>query len=154
MRAHSINAMLVVSAMLVACSSTPSLDNDWAQLDYRRVRKIFISPSTRDIALATYYGRVAEKIEEVGTSNFPVNDGKSVYGVTYLSIPIDQDGGIFERDGGPSVERSSGNDFLDSYALRIARMAAPYPSFKPTASEENVKEVRVLTYRFSFQRVE
>jgi protein TonB len=41
-------------------------------------------------------------------------------------IPIFQDGTIYEKEGGPRIEKSSGNKALDKAALRNRAQSAPW----------------------------
>ncbi len=120
--------------------------------DYnKRPKKTQITPSTRRVEYAMYYKGVQERIEKIGTLNFPQQNGKKLYGELVIYIPIFQDGTIYEKEGGPRVERSSGNTALDHAALRIVRRAAPFsrfPSNMRTADKNDVWEV-ITRFRFT-----
>ncbi|WP_194720720.1 TonB C-terminal domain-containing protein [Noviherbaspirillum malthae] len=120
----------------------------------KRPKKTFISPSTREVGYAMYFNSVREKIEKVGTVNFPQKDGKKMYGELTLSISIFQDGSIYvnDKDEGIAVERSSGNPALDDAARRIVRRAAPFGAFAKNMRSSDKEDVWVMTTRFKFTR--
>ncbi|MEC4719246.1 TonB C-terminal domain-containing protein [Noviherbaspirillum sp. CPCC 100848] len=120
----------------------------------KRPKKTFISPSTREVGYAMYFNSVREKIEKVGTVNFPQKDGKKMYGELTLSISIFQDGSIYvkDKDDGIAVERSSGNSALDDAARRIVRRAAPFGAFAKNMRSSGKDDVWVMTTRFKFTR--
>ncbi|NEX64451.1 TonB C-terminal domain-containing protein [Noviherbaspirillum galbum] len=120
----------------------------------KRPKKTFISPSTREVGYAMYFNRVRERIENIGTLNFPQKDGRKLYGELTLSIAIFQDGQIYahERDDGIAVERSSGNPALDEAARRIVRRAAPFGAFAKNMRSSDRDDVWIMTTRFKFTR--
>ena len=79
----------------------------------KRPKKTFITPSTREVGYALYYKAMQKRVEEVGTLNFPQQNGRKLYGELVVYIPIFQDGSLYMKEGGPRVERSSGNPALD-----------------------------------------
>src|SRR5439155_15595774 len=85
----------------------------------KRPRKTYITPSTQAVGYAMYYKAMQKRIENIGTLNFPQQDGKKLYGELIIYIPIFQDGSIYRKEGGPRIEKSSGNPALDGAALRI-----------------------------------
>lgn len=120
----------------------------------KRPRKTFITPSTRKVGYAMYYKTLQKRIEDIGTLNFPQKDGRKLYGDVILYIPIFQDGTIYEKDGGPKVEKSSGNKALDAAALRIVRNAAPFGKFPPNMRSNDKDDIWVVVTRFKFTRDE
>ena len=121
--------------------------------DYnKRPQKTMISPSTREVGYAMYYNTLRERVEKFGTLNFPQKDGKKLYGELVLSIPIFQDGTIYEKDGGLTVDRSSGNPALDEAAKRIVKLAAPFGKFPPNMRTIGRDDVWVLVTNFKFTR--
>lgn len=103
---------------------------------------------------AAYYLSVKQKIEKTGTSNFPKIHGKSLYGSALVSIPIFQDGTIYENEGGPIVKKSSGIDALDKAILRIVRKAAPFDKFPEAQRRPGKGELWILSSRFTFERTD
>ena len=123
--------------------------------DYnKRPIKSQLTPSTRVVAYAMYYTALQKRIEQTGTRHFPQQDGKKIYGELIVYIPVYQDGSIYEKEGGPRVERSSGNAFLDRAALAIVRRAAPFGAFPPGAVGDGRTHVWEIVTRFRFTRDE
>lgn len=121
--------------------------------DYnKRPKKTQITPSTQEVGYAMYYTALQKRIEKIGTLNFPQQDGKKQYGELVVYIPIYQDGSIYEKDGGPRVERSSGNPVIDSTALRTVRRAAPFGRFPENMRSTGKDDVWEIITRFKFTR--
>ena len=114
----------------------------------KRPRKVHITPSTREVHYALYRDHMTQRIEEIGTLNFPQQDGRKLYGELVLSIPVSQDGTIYQGEGGIHIDRSSGNAALDQAALNIVRRAGPFGHFPPNM----ITEIWVLTTTFKFTR--
>lgn len=117
-----------------------------------RPKKTQITPSTREVGYAMYYKSLQDRVEKTGTLDFPQQDGKKLYGELVIYIPVYQDGTIYERDGGPRVERSSNNLALDRAALRIVRRAAPFGKFPPNMRSTDKDDVWEIITRFRFTR--
>lgn len=121
--------------------------------DYnKRPLKMQLTPSTREVSYALYYTALQKKIEQTGTLNFPQQDGKKIYGELIVYIPVFQDGRLYEKEGGPRVERSSGNPTLDAAALAIVRRAAPFGRFPASIVSDGRERVWEIITRFSFTR--
>ncbi len=121
--------------------------------DYQaRPRKRQLTPSTREVPFALYYTALRKKIEETGTLHFPHSGGAKIYGELIVSIPLRQDGALYEADGGPRVERSSGNALLDAAALAIVRRAAPFGRLPTELGGDGRAQVWEIVARFSFTR--
>ena len=121
--------------------------------DYnKRPRKTQITPSTREVGYAMYYSQLQKRIENIGTLNFPQQNGKKLYGELVIYIPVFQDGTIYEKEGGPRIERPSGNPALDEAALRIVRRAAPFGRFPDNMRTTGKDDVWEIITRFKFTR--
>ncbi|WP_229223735.1 TonB family protein [Duganella sp. sic0402] len=118
----------------------------------KRPKKTMITPSTREAGYAIYYKTMQKRIEDIGTLNFPNVNGRKLYGQLMLSIPVFQDGTIYERDGGIKVERSSGNPALDEAAMRIVRRSAPFGKFPPNMLSNDRDDLWVIITTFKFTR--
>ena len=120
----------------------------------KRPKKTQISPNTKQVAYAEYYTALQTRIEHVGTLSFPEHKGKKLYGELIVYIPVFQDGSIYEKEGGPRVEKSSGNVHLDKAAVRIVRSAAPFgrfPAHMRTPGKEDVWEV-ITRFKFTHDK--
>lgn len=121
--------------------------------DYnKRPVKTQLTPSTREVSHALYYTALQKKIELTGTLNFPQRNGKKMYGELVVYIPVYQDGSLYLKDGGPRIERSSGDSALDAAALVIVRQAAPFGHFPATLMKDGRERVWEIITRFSFTR--
>ena len=93
-----------------------------------------------------------KRIEDLGTIQFPEKDGHKLYGELIVYIPIFQDGSIYEKSGGPRIEKSSGNKSLDKAALRIVRHAAPFGNFPSNMRSSDKDDLWIVITRFKFTR--
>lgn len=116
----------------------------------KRPRKTFITPSTRAVGYALYYKAMQKKIEDMGTLHFPERNGKKLYGELIVYIPIFQDGTIYEKEGGPRIEKSSGSAALDKAALRIVRQAQPFGNFPQNMRSTDKDDLWIVITRFKF----
>lgn len=118
----------------------------------KRPRRTYITPSTQQVGYAMYYKTFQRKVEEVGTLNFPQKNGRKLYGELVLSIPIFQDGALYTKEGGITVQTSSGNPALDQAAIAIVRRAAPFGKFPPNMLSNDRDDLWVIITRFKFTR--
>jgi len=102
------------------------IDRDLKELA-KRPRKKFIGARAQEYRFAQYVEDWRQKVERIGTLNYPEAARGRLYGSLLLSVTIRSDGTV-ERVG---VHRSSGHKVLDDAALRIVKMAAPYSPFPP-----------------------
>lgn len=118
------------------------------QQDNAKPRRRYISPSTREAVYALYYDHLRRKIEDRGTRNFPVHDGKKLYGDLTMNVTVDARGHVVDT----VVVQPSGSPILDRYAVAIVNAAAPYGEF--TAEMRRKADELVITSRFRFTRDE
>ncbi|MGI4847463.1 MAG: TonB family protein [Janthinobacterium lividum] len=118
----------------------------------KRPKKTQITPSTREVGYAMYYSALQKKVENLGTVNFPQKDGQKLYGELVVYIPVFHDGTIYDKEGGPRIEKSSGNRALDAAALSIVRRAAPFGAFPPNMRSTDKDDVWEIITRFKFTR--
>lgn len=112
-----------------------------------------ITANTRDVGYAMYYKALRKKVENLGLINFPQRNGTRLYGELTVRIPVYRDGSLFEKEGGPSIERSSGNPALDKAALNIIRRAAPFGPFPKSMRSKNAEaDVWIIITRLRFTR--
>jgi len=89
-------------------------------------RELIISANTREARIAAYLSRWKNRIERVGTLNFPHVAGSA--GLTRfptLEVAIDSDGNLNEV----IVRNSSGIRALDQDAMNIVKISAPFDPF-------------------------
>ncbi len=117
----------------------------------KRPRKTFISPSTREVGYAMYYKNLEKRVEDIGTLNFPQQNGKKLYGEMMVSISIFQDGSLYKKEG-VAIERSSGNPALDRAAVNIVKRSAPFGPFPAKERSVDKDDVWVFVIHFNFTR--
>jgi len=96
--------------------------------DYNaRPRRGYISPNTRGVSYATYYKEWQERIERIGTINYPAEARGKMYGDLILRVSLKPDGTIYNDE--IKIVRGSGYPVLDRAAENIVRRGAPYHPF-------------------------
>ena len=110
----------------------------------RRPSRKFVSASTREYAWAAYLRAWVDRVERVGNLNYPDEARRRrMRGTVVINVGIRRDGSV----EGAEIVRSSGVPLLDSSALRIARLAEPYPPLPPTEEDPDILNV-VRTWQF------
>ncbi len=106
-----------------------------------RVKRL-TSVSTKSADEAAYLNTWRRKVERIGNANYP--DSK-VYGDLRMLVVLRYDGTLREV----RILESSGHKSLDNAALRIVRMAAPYPDF-PVEMRKHYDQLEIIrTWKFS-----
>ncbi|WP_233198569.1 MULTISPECIES: energy transducer TonB [Luteimonas] len=104
----------------------------------RRPKRKFVSASTQEYAYATYLRSWVDRVERVGNLNYPDEARRrQLAGELVISVAIRRDGSVERAD----IIRSSGTRLLDDAALRIARLAEPYPPLPATGENVDVLHV-------------
>ncbi len=116
--------------------------------DNAKPKRRYISPATKEKAYAQYYDYLRRKVEDRGTRNFPIHQGKKLYGDLTMNVTVEASGKVVET----AIVRSSGSAVLDRYAVAIVNAAAPYGEFTPAMRRE--ADQLVITSRFRFTRDE
>ncbi|MBS0335756.1 MAG: energy transducer TonB [Proteobacteria bacterium] len=121
-----------------------------AQIDRRheeyqkRPRKQFIGANASEYRFAQYEEEWRNKVERVGTLNYPAEARGKIYGNLRLEVTIRPDGSV----DSVRLERSSGLKVLDDAAFRIVRMAAPYGEFPPDIRKDT--DLLIITRTWFF----
>ena len=106
-----------------------------------RIRQLS-SASTLNAAEAAYLRMWRERVERIGTANYP---GKGLRGDLRVLVVIRHDGALLDA----RVLESSGAAKLDAAAMRIVRLAAPYAPF-PVDMRKSYDQLEITrTWRFS-----
>ena len=113
-----------------------------------RPKKRYISPATREEVYALYYDNLRRKIEDKGTTNFPEQAGKKLYGQLTMIVTVNFDGRILDTE----VVESSGNLTLDRRAQSIVKGTGPFENF--TVAMRARADQIVVVSRFKFTRDE
>jgi periplasmic protein TonB len=111
----------------------------------KRPRRRFIGARAREYRFAQYVEDWRQKVEKVGTVNYPDSARGKLYGNVLVLVAIRADGSV-ERS---EVRRSSGSPVLDEAALRIVHLAAPYAEFPPDVREDTDIIEIVRTWSFT-----
>ncbi len=93
----------------------------------KRPRKKFVGARAEEYRFAQYIEDWRQKVERIGTLNYPEAARGKLYGSLLLTIAIGADGHVQRID----INRSSGHKLLDDAARRIVQMASPYAAFPP-----------------------
>ena len=110
----------------------------------KRPKRKFVSASTQEYVYASYLRAWVDRVQRVGNLNYPDEARRRrLAGTLVISVAIRADGSVERAE----VIQSSGTRLLDDAALRIARLAEPYPPLPRT--DENVDVLHVTrTWNF------
>jgi protein TonB len=115
-----------------------------SRLYARRPSRKFVSASTREYAWAAYLREWVDRVERVGNLNYPdAARRRRLGGTVVINVGIRRDGSIETAQ----IVRSSRVPLLDAAALRIARLAEPYPPLPRTEEDPDILNV-VRTWQF------
>ncbi|HJW23609.1 MAG TPA: TonB family protein [Rhodocyclaceae bacterium] len=112
----------------------------------KRPRKKFVGTRAEEYRFAQYIEDWRQKVERVGTLNYPDAARGKLYGALVLSVSIRPDGSVLNIE----INRPSGHKTLDDAARRIVAMASPYAAFPPDIRRDT--DVLVITRTWSFTR--
>lgn len=109
----------------------------------KRPKKKFISADTKEYAYAAYMAAWVARIERIGNLNYPDEARrKQVHGQLVLAVTLSRNGSVTAID----VIQTSGHKILDDAAMRIVRLAAPFP---PIPAGQGVDELHITrTWQF------
>lgn len=109
----------------------------------KRPKKKYISANTKEYAYAGYMAAWVARIERIGNLNYPDEARRQqLHGQLVLTVALSRDGSVKSID----VIQPSGHKLLDDSAIRIVRLAAPFP---PIPMEDGVDELYVTrTWQF------
>jgi protein TonB len=93
----------------------------------KRPRKKFVGARTEEYRFAQYIEDWRQKVERIGTLNYPEAARGKLYGSLVLTVSLNHDGSLNRVE----INRSSGYKVLDEAAQRIVQMAAPFAPFPP-----------------------
>jgi periplasmic protein TonB len=110
----------------------------------KRPSRKFVSASTQEYAWATYLRAWVDRAERVGNLNYPDEARRRrLAGTLVINVGVLRNGSIERID----IVQSSGIKLLDDAAIRIARLAEPYPPLPKTQDNPDILNV-IRTWRF------
>jgi len=112
----------------------------------KRPRKKFIGASATEYRFAQYEEDWRQKVERVGTVNYPAAARGKFYGNLRMTVTLRADGNVESIE----LDRSSGLKVLDDAAFRIVRMASPYAVFPADIRRDT--DLLVITRTWFFGR--
>lgn len=122
--------------------SSPADDVGPAQLRGIQRDELWVTPDTRESIVAPYLQAWRERVERVGTLNYPTAARRAaVQASPVLEVAIDADGRLAKAE----VMTSSGFPDLDAAALAILKLASPFDPFPPDLA------ARYHTLRFAYE---
>lgn len=113
----------------------------------KRPKRAFVGANVREYAFARYVEDWVAKVERVGNVNYPeAARRQGIYGSLKLTVSIYADGRIEAVE----VDRSSGSKVLDTAAIRIVELAAPYAAFPEDMRRKT--DILSITRTWTFTR--
>jgi protein TonB len=110
----------------------------------KRPSRKFVSASTQEYAWAAYLRAWVDRAERVGNLNYPDEARRRhLAGTVVINIGVRRNGSVERTD----IVQSSGVPLLDAAALRIAKLAEPYPPLPQTPEDPDILNV-VRTWQF------
>ncbi|MBB1059202.1 energy transducer TonB [Lysobacter spongiae] len=104
----------------------------------KRPKRKFVSASTQEYAWAAYLREWVDRVERVGNLNYPDEARRRrLAGQVVISVAIRRNGSVERAE----IIKSSGTPLLDASALRIARLAEPYPPLPRTEEDPDILHV-------------
>ena len=104
----------------------------------KRPNRKFVSASTREYAWATYLRAWVDRAERVGNLNYPDDvRRRRLGGQVVITVGVRRDGSVESA----RILRSSGTPLLDEAALRVVRLAQPFPALPQTKDDIDILQV-------------
>jgi len=136
----------VVQRQLQIARLEAQIAKEW-QAYQKLPRRKFIGARAESAVYAEYVEKWRQRIETVGTQNFPQEARRlRIFGSLLLTVSIKSDGSVEQVE----IERSSGHQILDQAAMRIVELAGPFSQFPAAFSSEY--DILSITRQWSFTR--
>ena len=110
----------------------------------QRPRKLFEAPSAQVAQYADYVNQWRQRVEQIGTQQYPTGTEGKAYGSVQASLTIRSDGVLTDI----SIDRPSDKALLNQAVRRIAQLASPFAPF-PREMAKQVDQI-VLTRTWHF----
>ena len=113
----------------------------------KRPKRAFVGANVKEYAFARYVEDWVTKVERVGNLNYPeAARRQGIYGSLKLTVSVYADGRIEDIE----VERSSGSKILDTAAVKIVELAAPFAAFPDEMRKKT--DILSITRTWTFTR--
>jgi protein TonB len=110
-------------------------------------KRKFIGARTEAVVYAEYVDQWRQKIERVGTANFPDDARRQgTFGTVLVTVAIRADGSVEKIE----IDRSSGSRVLDHAVERIVQLSAPFKPFPGAVKRET--DILHITRNWAFTR--
>ena len=114
-----------------------------------RPKRKFVGARAQEYRFAQYVDTWRQRIERVGNLNYPEEARtRKLYGSLQLTVAIKANGEVETVE----VNRSSGHKILDQAAIRIVRLAAPFPPFPDNIRVDT--DILHITRTWTFTRAD
>jgi protein TonB len=110
----------------------------------KRPRKQFVGARAAESRFAQYVEAWRQKIERIGTLNYPESARGRIYGSLRVTVSIKSDGSIDDVQ----IDRPSEYKVLNDAALRIVRLASPFAPFPSDIRKDT--DILVITRTWTF----
>jgi protein TonB len=108
-------------------------------------KRKFIGARAQEYRYAQYVEDWRAKVERIGNLNYPeMARRERIYGKLMLTVSIRSDGSVESIE----ISRPSGQRILDAAAIRIVKLASPYPPFPPDIAKET--DILSITRTWTF----
>ncbi|MDQ1313904.1 MAG: periplasmic protein TonB [Pseudomonadota bacterium] len=122
------------------------ISQEWDEYQ-KRPKRAFVGANVKEYAFARYVEDWVTKIERVGNVNYPeAARRQGIYGSLKLTVSIHSDGRIETIE----VNRPSGSKILDTAAVKIVELAAPYAPFPSDMRKKT--DILSITRTWTFTR--
>ena len=111
----------------------------------KRPRKLFVGVRASETSAAMYVDSWRQKVERVGSLNYPDEARGKIYDSLQLSVTINRDGSI----AGIEFDRRSNFSVINAAAERIVRMAGPYARLPDEVAKDYDMLVITRTWHFT-----
>lgn len=121
---------------------------EWQSYQELPKRK-FVGARTQGVIYAEYVDEWRQRIERVGTANFPSEAReRAEFGTALVTVAIRADGSVEKVE----IDRSSGSSVLDAAVERIVALAGPFKPFPAKVRHET--DILHITRSWSFTRTD
>jgi periplasmic protein TonB len=118
--------------------------DDALRLRGARRDELYVTADTRASRLAPYLDGWRQRVERVGTVNYPsAAQRRGLSGNPVVEVAIARDGSLLSA----RVQKSSGRPEIDAAAIDILRLASPFDPFPP----ELARDYRSLRFAYEWQ---